>query len=146
MTPTEKKSKYIEFLERKPIRLKRSRQVKQVSPNGLQVVYVGGGTRWGNPFRVVKYSDGKFGIATNGSTLCNTILIDNFHALYDKIEKANIDAVKFYSLWLSHNKYNIDLSILKGKNLSCWCKVADNNGADYSCHADYLIDLVNDRL
>ena len=47
-----------------PVRIQRSRQHKQVSPNGLPIVYVGRGTRWGNPFRIVKYSDGK-GMALN---------------------------------------------------------------------------------
>lgn len=45
-----------------PVRIQRSRKHKQVSPNGLPIVYVGRGSRWGNPFRLVKYSDGKWAI------------------------------------------------------------------------------------
>lgn len=35
-----------------PVRIQRSRQHKQVSPNGLPIVYVGRPTKFGNPFRV----------------------------------------------------------------------------------------------
>ena len=34
-----------------PVRVQRSRKTKQVSPNGLPIVYVGRPTKWGNPFR-----------------------------------------------------------------------------------------------
>jgi hypothetical protein len=37
-------------MEIKPVRITRSRQHKQVSPNGLPIVYVGRGSKWGNPF------------------------------------------------------------------------------------------------
>lgn len=36
-----------------PIRLQRSRQYKQVSPNGLPIVYVGRPGKYGNPFKIV---------------------------------------------------------------------------------------------
>lgn len=35
----------------KPIRIQRSRQHKQVSPNGLPIVYVGRPSIWGNPYK-----------------------------------------------------------------------------------------------
>ena len=38
-----------------PVRIQRSRQHKQVSPNGLPIVYVGRPTKWGNPFIVGKF-------------------------------------------------------------------------------------------
>jgi hypothetical protein len=37
-----------------PVRIQRSRKHKQVSPNGLPIVYVGRPTKWGNPFKVGK--------------------------------------------------------------------------------------------
>ncbi len=36
----------------KPVRVQRSRQEKQSSPNGLEIKYCGRPTKWGNPFRV----------------------------------------------------------------------------------------------
>lgn len=50
-----------------PIRIQRSRQHKQVSPNGLPIVYCGRGSKWGNPFRVVKCMD-KWGVRISDAT------------------------------------------------------------------------------
>lgn len=36
----------------KLVHIQRSRQKKQVSPNGLEVVYVGRGSKYGNPFKL----------------------------------------------------------------------------------------------
>lgn len=140
-----------------PVRIQRSRQHKQFSPNGLPIAYVGRGTRWGNPFRLVKYSDGKWAIKTDSSDKCNELLIKHCHAVYDTRNEAAIDAIKCYNFWLLHYTHKdgsmmefyqsmaqIDDAIisLKGKNLSCWCKIIDNN--DYClCHADLLLSLAN---
>lgn len=134
-----------------PVRIQRSRQHKQVSPNGLPVAYVGRGTRWGNPFRLVKYSDGKWAIKTDGSDRCNELLIKHCHAVYDTREAAAIDAIKCYDYWLlpyTHNGSMMEfyesmlqieeaISSLKGKNLSCWCRLDDK------CHADLLLELAS---
>ena len=34
---------------------------------------------------------------------------------------------------------------LKGKNLSCWCKILDKNGNYCMCHADLLLSLANNK-
>ena len=39
------------------IRIQRSRQHKQQSPNGLPIVYVGRPTKWGNPFILNDFDD-----------------------------------------------------------------------------------------
>lgn len=135
----------------KPVRIQRSRQHKQESPNGLPIVYVGRGSKWGNPFRIVKYNDGKWAIKTDGSERCTEILINNCHAVYNTKEEATIDAIKCYNFWLlpyTHNgsmsdfyesMYKIEDAIqtLKGKNISCWCKI------DEKCHGDLLLELAN---
>ena len=135
-----------------PVRIQRSRQRKQVSPNGLPIAYVGRGTRWGNPFRLVKDSDGKWAVKTDGSDRCNELLIKHCHAVYDTRDAAAIDAINCYNkriLPYTHkkgsmvefyqSKAQIDDAImsLKGKNLSCWCKPKEK------CHADLLLELVN---
>lgn len=135
-----------------PVRIQRSRQHKQESPNGLPIVYVGRGSRWGNPFRIVKYDDGKWAIKTDGSEKCTEILINNCHAVYNTKEEATIDAIKCYNYWLlPYNKKNDNIGdfyksmvviedailTLKGKNLSCWCKKNEK------CHADLLLELAN---
>lgn len=121
-----------------PVRIQRSRQHKQVSPNGLAIVYVGRGTRWGNPFRVVKYSDGKWAVKTDGSDRCNELLIKHCHAVYDTRDAAAMDAINCYNFLLLTCTHKDDLIIsLKGKNLSCWCRLNEK------CHADLLLELAN---
>ena len=137
----------------KPIRLqrKRTKGYKLKADNGLPIVYVGRGSVWGNPFRVVKYSDGKWAVKSDGSEKCNDILVKNCHAVYDTRDEAATDAIKCYDYWLlpyrhggslmefyqSMAEIECALSNLKGKNLSCWCSLNEK------CHADYLLDLVN---
>jgi len=134
-----------------PVRIQRSRQHKQVSPNGLPITYVGRGTRWGNPFRVVQYSDGKWAVKTDGSERCTEILLKHCHAAYDTRDGAAADAIKCYSFsLLPHEEaggmmeyYKLmaqmddDIESLRNKNLSCWCKL------DEKCHADLLLELAN---
>lgn len=140
------------MIDPSPVRIQRTRQCKQVSPNGLPIVYVGRGSRWGNPFRIVPYSDGKFGVKTDGSDICNEILLKHGRPSYDTRDAAAEDAIKCYSFWLLpythkegtlsdfyHSVANIEnaISSLKGKNLSCWCKKHEK------CHADLLLELAN---
>ena len=95
---------------KKPIRIQRSRQHKMVSPNGLPIIYVGRLSRYGNPFRL-------------GKGFTSELVVD----LYKKWLKSPVnnlakDRIKF---------------LLKGKNLSCWCKLSE------SCHADVLLKIAN---
>lgn len=99
----------------KPVRTQRSRIIKQVSPNGLPIVYVGRPSKWGNPYKVGD-NDG-FVLITERS-----VMIELYRMFATK--KLEIDPH-----WLDE---------LKGKNLSCWC------GMDESCHADVLLELANE--
>jgi hypothetical protein len=123
--------------EASPIRIQRSRQHKQVSPNGLPIVYVGRGSRWGNPFRIVKYRDGKWSIKTDKQE-CVELLVKHCHAIYYTRESAAVDAIKCYELWLMKDSLiNDAVKVLRGNNLSCWCRL------DEKCHADLLLKLAN---
>lgn len=141
-----------------PARIQRTRkkgfnlQETSKALNGLECVYVGRGSKWGNPFRVMQYHDGKWGIKTDGTEKCGEILTTHCHFIYDTKEAAVNDAIKCYQLWLlpyRHHGSNIGdffessaqlESInreLKGKNLSCWCPT------DCKCHGDVLLNLAN---
>lgn len=116
-------------------------------------VYVGRGSKWGNPFRVIQYHDKKWAIKTDGSERHTTILINNTHATYNTKEEATKDAIKCYTLSLTpythdngDNLIDFYMSIaqvehikyyLKGKNLACWCDINE------MCHADILLDIAN---
>lgn len=109
-----------------PIRIQRSRKHKQVSPNGLPIVYVGRPGKWGNPFKV-------------GETIWNP----------EKEEMSLItpasreECVRLYEVYMrngmtkKHTWIYKDLHELKEKNLSCWCKIGEK------CHADVLLELAN---
>jgi hypothetical protein len=137
-----------------PVRIQRSRQHKQISPNELSIIYVGRGSRWGNPFRLCKLNNGKFAISHECDYQLHQITkkvgCDNKH--YNTRDEAAIDAIKCYNFWLLpythkdgsmsdfyYSMANIDDAImsLKGKNLSCWCRL------DEKCHADLLLELAN---
>lgn len=104
--------------ETEPIRIQRSRQHKQVSPNGLSIVYVGRPGRFGNKAKLGEWCPM---LAKNCETRQD--LIDSF-AKRLKFSKA------FQRLAIHY---------LQGKNLSCWCKVGE------LCHADLLLEFVKDK-
>ncbi|MGN6491184.1 MAG: DUF4326 domain-containing protein [Agriterribacter sp.] len=107
-----------------PVRLQRSRQHKQVSPNGLPIVYVGRPGKWGNPHKV--------GVSLQREPKDSE---------YDYRRMSPQDAVSAYKVyinyWIAKNPEKYSLSELKGKNLSCWCRPGD------PCHADVLLELAN---
>lgn len=110
-----------------PIGIQRSRIKKQVSPNGLPIVYVGRPSKWGNPFRVVE-KDGYWFVISDISG-------PEFSSK-DKNEAIHF-AVGNYEEYVSHehNAGNLDICELIDKNLSCWCSL------DCKCHRDVLLKL-----
>lgn len=100
-----------------PIRIQRSRQHKQISPNGLPIVYVGRPSKFGNPFKIGGEYEGEKG----------------FVEIKTKEECVNLFSF-LVGLGCQMNEY---LHELKGKNLSCWCKIGE------PCHADILLEIAN---
>lgn len=110
-----------------PLRLQRSRKHKQVSPNGLPIVYVGRPTKWGNPFKVVGEDGHWFVLNDYDEPLVN----------FDNKKDAIACCVENYKEYISH-EHNLgikNIADLIGKNLSCWCAM------DCLCHADILLEL-----
>jgi hypothetical protein len=96
-----------------------------MSPNGLPVVCVTRGTRWGNRYTLDCY----YFANADGSP-----------APYDK-EAAREMAVRdfgaaLYAGLLGFTEGDVRRE-LRGKNLACWC------GLDQACHADVLLELAN---
>lgn len=134
----------------KPIRIQRSRQHKQTPPNELPIKYVGRGTKWGNPFRVVKISKDNWQVKCFDDKRMISILTSNCHHSYKTKNEAAKDAVKCYAMWFLPYQHGMELDVLflgvyfqdliaelKGQNLSCWCKVGEH------CHADWLLKQAN---
>ena len=101
-----------------PIRIQRSRQHKQISPNGLPIKYVGRPTEWGNPFRVGELSPHNFKVKMDA---------DHCVQVYEQF----LEGIKELRL------LDEFLKPLKGYNLSCWCKIGE------PCHVDVLLKLLN---
>ena len=144
----------------KPIRIQRKRTKGWRMPENT--VYVGRGSVWGNPYYAhrgecpncgtVKWFVQKTPLENSGKPYPINRIYDEIESAHDTKVDAIEEAVKRYRwhadrLDMANKKYNKDcyykkdrlpvLSDIKGKNLSCWCKLSD------SCHADILLELAN---
>lgn len=127
-------------ISNKPVRVQRLRKkgfkLQDTSPNGFPVIYVGRPTKFGNPFK----------LTPDGWIMCYSInrnILD--HWIYWSATGGFdlSDIVDLYEQWIKGEfKQSClptppDYSILKGKNLSCFCSL------NKPCHADMLLRLSN---
>lgn len=111
----------------KPVRIQRSRQHKQISPNGLEIQYVGRPTKWGNPFKVT---------GQKGHWFVINDFDEPIMTFDEKSEAINFCVENYKDYILNEIALGTkNLSELKGKNLSCWCKIGE------PCHVDILLEL-----
>jgi hypothetical protein len=132
--------------EIKPIRIERSRKHKQITPNGLPIVYVGRPSVWGNPFRIGGYyqmGDIKIGVKPPlpgfNFIYLETLYEKDLSGSEEKPEN-NEECVSLYRRYIKISGESFVKKIkekLKGKNLSCWCKLGE------ACHADVLLEIAN---
>lgn len=110
-----------------PSRIQRRRTAGWRAPEGA--VYVGRGTRWGNPNR----------IAYDSSTKGWHIQHDNGGniGVWPTATAARAAAVTTYRWHLEANPELVEAARreLAGRDLMCWCPVGD------PCHADVLLRL-----
>ena len=99
----------------RPIRVQRNRQTKQISPNELTIRYVGRPSKFGNPFKP-------------GEFTMDGVWISEFSQAVELFREYAETNLNYEPEWLNE---------LKGKNLSCWCRL------DCCCHADVLLELAN---
>lgn len=115
--------------ERAPIRVQRRRTkgwTVPVDERGQPAIYVGRGTKWGNPYRVGE---------------CPSQVLPGFVVQIQTVE----DAVRCYEAWVGLQLQSDPefLAPLRGRDLMCWCPLHDPNGRAAPCHADVLLDLAN---
>lgn len=102
-------------------------------------VYVGRGTKWGNPYRVTIKRDGV------GDEMASVFIPEasrKLHFFWSPGEeparkRAAQVAVENYDRWIRLADLNSVRAELAGKNLACWCPV------DQPCHADVLLEIAN---
>lgn len=124
------------------LRVQRKRTKGFKMPN--DAVYVGRGSKWGNPFKLI----GDMVYVDVGH---RRKILSKWVCYYDDGGYDTSDVVKlFRDLLLDLNSHEVEPEIrdkfkwmrdrirdLQGKKLACWCN--DNN----CCHADALIELAN---
>lgn len=121
-------------------------------------VYVGRGSRWGNPFVLGETqmreprSDGEEGVEYEGrlhkvSGVPQPYFHDDgrvtWHHVRDATREECVELFREYVTrkdlhLLDWGGESLDLEPLRGRNLACWCPL------DVPCHADVLLELAND--
>lgn len=113
---------------RLPVRIQRKRTKGWKMPENT--VYVGRGTRWGNPYSLVNEE--------------GFPLIEAARGDWEPCRGGWVEARKrIVQLYRERCIDGLELTFLRGKDLACWCPLVDEFGAPYPCHADVLLDMAN---
>lgn len=121
-----------------PKRIQRSRAKGWRMPPSA--VYVGRGSRWGNPWRVKQ--------TPNGEWWCFIPSRRGIKGPFADKHMATLVAVAAYRRAITHPLEGaVELAFgpetiarLRGRDLACWCRL------DQPCHADVLLELANAPL
>jgi hypothetical protein len=116
-----------------PNRVQRKRIRGWTAPldsQGRKPVYVGRGTRWGNPYRLVRRSNGWAVQYGDDGASVGTFPTDTEARRY---------ATEAFRVWAQRTVgYAVRARVeLRGRSLMCWCPL------DEPCHADVLLQLAN---
>lgn len=118
-----------------PARVQRTRKAGGGMPPGSR--YVGRGTKWGNPWRIVRHADGLLGIPDPVDSLAPwpTFAFET---------EARAEAVRLYRAWLGDRPALAECARreLRGLDLACWCPLPAEGERDH-CHAAVLIEWAN---
>lgn len=120
-----------------PARIQRQRTAGWRAPldaQGRRPVYVGRGSRFGNPWRVVRDRHGIHVLAPTGG-VCATV---------GSMVEGRAVATTEYDRWIRHPEQASLLAsareTLAGRNLMCWCAVPELGEPDH-CHGAPLLRL-----
>jgi hypothetical protein len=123
-----------------PVRVQRRRAAGWTAPLdhlGRKPIYVGRGSRWGNPHVIVLQADGLYGIPPEQP--------DGDWPTFSTAVEARREAAQRYETWLAEHPWMIDAARrqLAGRNLMCWCPEPEPGEPDH-CHAAVLLRLANE--
>ncbi|MFE2965546.1 DUF4326 domain-containing protein [Streptomyces sp. NPDC059340] len=116
-----------------PRRIQRQRTKGWRAP--ADAVYVGRGTRWGNPYAIKQCGPTHAVIDTRTDSV--------IHGSRDETEARRI-AVTWYRAWFS-SQPDLQTAVrrqLAGRDLMCWCPLPEPGQPDH-CHAAVLLELAN---
>lgn len=128
-----------------PERIQRKRQAGWRKPENA--VYVGRGSKWGNPFVVGEPSgifDGKdgrcLGMRDQPEILIPSLTLEQVMEFYRNAIEGYIKPEMYpagHTFQITCSSHRANLHELRGKNLMCWCAL------DKPCHADILLEIAN---
>ena len=104
-----------------PQRIQRRRSAGWKAPldaNGLPPVYVGRGSKFGNPWKV-------------GAGICHARDAEDAVRKFKRMAASNPELLAAIK------------AELPGRNVMCWCALQDKDGKPVPCHANYLLELAN---
>lgn len=116
-----------------PQRIQRKRAKGWRMPENT--VYVGRGTKWGNPFAVGASIPSDSPLFAYVSTPLHPMNLANLSQVSILDAERAVEAFEFWLVEQPH--LMLSSHELEGKNLACWCK------EDAPCHADVLLELAN---
>lgn len=128
-----------------PVRIQRRRTKGWRAPAGA--VYVGRGTRWGNPFTVVSVARAPWRVETAEP---GTGALAGGPHLFSTWEEAAAFATRLFKLHTGpFGLYEYDADtltklrrVLADRDLMCWCPLPAPGQPDH-CHAAVLLELAN---
>jgi len=129
-----------------PKRIQRKRSKGWRMPENTQ--YVGRGTKWGNPLKVVRdHPKDPFGMIVvlafeDETRWINTGFYGDEKDVvlhYSNMIQGKQFKESYLQVWSDYLS-KLDFSELKGKDLACWCPL------DKPCHADVLIEFINTQV
>lgn len=127
-----------------PIRIQRRRTQGWRAPEGA--IYVGRGTRWDNPFKVINRAKSPWRVETEEAG--SSALRGGPH-VFPTWEEAAAFATRLFELHIGPfgaYEYDADtladLRALAGRDLMCWCPLPEPGQLDH-CHATVLLKLAN---
>ena len=115
-----------------PQRIQRRRTKGWRAPEGA--IYVGRGTKWGNPWTVIRSHI----VDTDGERKVR----------FESHEEALRHAVSWYGEAIPNGWEGVPTideirAELAGHDLMCWCPLVDAEGERSPCHADVLLEIAN---
>ncbi|MGW7603172.1 DUF4326 domain-containing protein [Streptomyces antimycoticus] len=134
-----------------PARVQRTRpRVKGQPGMPAGAVYVGRGTRWGNPFKVVPLAGGRFQVIDTGDRSCSLREEPQIttEAYYGRVMATRLFELHTTPMGL-YAYTAADLAdarrLLGGRDLACWCPLPEPGETDF-CHAAHLLTIANETL
>lgn len=116
-----------------PVRIQRSRIKGWRSPVGA--VYVGRGSRWGNPYAVIRTSPGAAVVDTRTGGV--------IYGATSTSDARRVAVVWYAALLGGHTDLRAAARReLRGRNLMCWCPLPAPGQPDH-CHAAVLLEMAN---